>query len=263
MTKRFGILLIAALLTVGAGGFTGKLLLGDNKSKTVLSEGQSSLEDEKAPSEGNAGLEENSNNDDTKNIIDNIDLDDKYLVLVNKENRLEKSFVPEDLVLPKVAFVSTADPLDRVMEGKAARALEDMFSAAKKEGINLLGRSGYRSYSIQDTLYNSNVRKNGRNYADKYSAQPGASEHQTGLAMDIVSDEHLQLTTSFEDTEAFRWLSENAYKYGFILRYMKGKEGITGYNYEPWHYRYVGQPYSEYITKNKLTFEEFVEEASK
>ncbi|WP_426347947.1 M15 family metallopeptidase [Alloiococcus sp. CFN-8] len=185
-------------------------------------------------------------------------LQDEYLILVNKEVRLEDTYEPKTLVLPEVPFTKSSDKIVRVMEEKAAKALEELFEAARDDGIMLLANSGYRSYSIQKNLYERNLRIKGRAHTEKYSAQPGASEHQTGLAMDIVAENYQSLDEGFENTEAFKWLSENAYKYGYILRYLEGKEDITGYGYEPWHYRYVGQPYSEYITRNNLTFEEFL-----
>ncbi len=185
-------------------------------------------------------------------------LQDEYLVLVNKASRLDEDYVPETLVLPEVSFTASSDKIVRVMEKKAAEALEELFEAAREDGITLLANSGYRSYSVQENLYKRNLRLKGREHTEKYSAEPGASEHQTGLAMDIVSKDYQSLNEGFENTSAFQWLSENAYKYGFILRYLQGKEEITGYAYEPWHYRYVGQPYSEYITKNNLTLEEFL-----
>ena len=110
-----------------------------------------------------------------------------------------------------------------------------MKSAASSEGINIYVVSGFRSYNTQNTLYNNYVNRDGRDEADTYSARPGHSEHQTGLAADfnMVDDD-------FEYTAEGKWLNDNAYKYGFILRYPKGKTGETGYIYESWHYRYVG-----------------------
>lgn len=200
-------------------------------------------------SEGTSTSKDSQNNKSTRDIL-----------LVNKSHKLDKDYVPKNLVVPKVKFESSADNLVKKMDKEAAAALENMFNAAKQDGITLLGVSGYRSYDIQKNLYNSKVRINGKSHADKYSAQPGASEHQTGLAMDMLSIEYSSLNEGFENTKAFKWLEANAYKYGYILRYPRGKESITGYNYEPWHYRYVGKDASEDITKNKLTLEEYLEE---
>lgn len=206
--------------------------------------------------DGTSTPKESQNNNQETDKENNKSASD--ILLVNKSHRLDKDYVPKNLTLPKVKFTSSADDLVKKMDKEAALALEDMFNAAKQDGITLLGVSGYRSNAIQNNLYNSNVKRQGKSYADRYSAQPGASEHQTGLAMDILSIEYSSLNEGFENTKAFKWLEGNAYKYGYILRYPKGKENITGYAYEPWHYRYVGIEVSEKITKNKLTLEEYL-----
>jgi len=130
----------------------------------------------------------------------------------------------------------------------------NMKNDASKEGINLNIISGYRSYSSQNYIYNNYVKKDGKNKADTYSARPGHSEHQTGLAADINS-----LYTSFINTKEGKWLNENCHKYGFIIRYPKGKEEITGYIYEPWHIRYVGVELSTklYNNGNWISLEEY------
>lgn len=124
---------------------------------------------------------------------------------------------------------------------------------ALKEGINLNIISGFRSYNDQNIIYNNYVKKDGKKLADTYSARPGHSEHQTGFAMDINS-----LKTDFQYTKEGIWLNNNAYKYGFILRYPKGKENITGYMFEPWHYRYVGElSKTLYNNGSWITLEEY------
>lgn len=130
-----------------------------------------------------------------------------------------------------------------------------MQAAAKEEGLNLWIRSGFRSYQDQVVVYNGWVQRDGKAVADTYSARPGYSEHQTGLAMDINS-----ISNSFANTEEYRWLQENAYKYGFIMRYLEGKESVTGYIYEPWHYRYVGVELAKelYNNGNWITLEEYL-----
>lgn len=133
-------------------------------------------------------------------------------------------------------------------------AFEKMKKDALKEGIHLKIISGYRSYSHQQTLYNNYVKRDGKKAADRYSARPGYSEHQTGLAFDVNS-----LEQSFGNTKEGKWLSDNCYKYGFVLRYPKGKETITGYMYEPWHFRYIGEEAkSLYNNGNWLTLEEYL-----
>ncbi len=135
------------------------------------------------------------------------------------------------------------------------KAFLKMQAAAKEDGLNIWIRSGFRSYKDQTIVYNNWVKKDGKEVADTYSARPGYSEHQSGLAMDLNS-----ISTSFADTEEYRWLQKNAYKYGFIMRYLKEKEDVTGYIYEPWHYRYVGVELAKelYNNGNWITLEEYL-----
>ncbi|WP_346935025.1 M15 family metallopeptidase [Clostridium sp.] len=186
-------------------------------------------------------------------------LEDKEILMVNRDNPLDKNFVPKNLVTPNTKFIGNGDPNVNKLEAVAARALENLFQAAKDEGINLLGVSGYRDYNYQKKLYDNAVMSSGKAYADKYTAKPGTSEHQTGLAMDILSEDYQVLDDGFKNTDAYRWIEKNCSKYGFIIRYPKGKENITGYNYEPWHLRYVGKKVAEEIMKNKITLEEYIE----
>ncbi len=143
------------------------------------------------------------------------------------------------------------------MRKVAGEALEKLFNAAETENIVLLGVSGYRNYNYQVNVYNNSVYRNGKQHADKYVAQPGTSEHQTGLAIDIVSNEYTNLDEIFVNTRAYKWLKENCYKYGFIIRYPKGKEDITGYKFEPWHIRYVGIDVATEIMNRNITLEEY------
>ena len=133
--------------------------------------------------------------------------------------------------------------------------LEIMVHEARKEGYDIRVMSSYRSYQYQEKLYNDYVAVDGKEEADAYSARPGFSEHQTGLAVDI--DNNLLPYTSFEQTKTYTWMINNCYKYGFILRYPKDKEEITGYNYESWHYRYVGKDIAKYIRTHNITFDEY------
>jgi D-alanyl-D-alanine carboxypeptidase len=135
----------------------------------------------------------------------------------------------------------------------ANAALQELFAAAKLDGINLFVKSGFRSYSTQKTLYNKYVKRDGAAAADRYSARPGHSEHQTGLAFDINKAD-----SSFEGSAEAVWLAENCYKYGFIIRYPKGKEAITGYIYEPWHIRYLGVETATAVYNSGLCLEEYL-----
>ena len=141
---------------------------------------------------------------------------------------------------------------------EAVIAFEKMAADAAEDGIDLTIVSGYRSYDLQSWLYHSYVEERGQENADKISARPGHSEHQTGLAFDINTT-----ASSFAGTPEAIWLDENCYKYGFIVRYPEGKEDITGYSYEPWHIRYIGYPYSEKVYESGLTLEEYLGITSK
>lgn len=146
-------------------------------------------------------------------------------------------------------------------ESKEARAaFDEMKASAALSGIVLQAFSTYRSYEYQVSLYNRYAERDGAEAADRYSARPGYSEHQTGLAFDIGEENHEShwASASFGETEAAKWLMSNAYKFGFILRYPEGKEQITGYMYESWHYRYVGKDIAEQIFKRNLTLEEYL-----
>lgn len=180
--------------------------------------------------------------------VDDIENDD--LILVNKYHKLSEDYVPDDLVNIDSKY---GKPLK--IKKKVLEAFKVMFEDAKKLGLSLYITSPYRSYSTQKNLYENYAAKDGYEEADTYSARPGYSEHQTGLAMDIIKSGGT--LGDFETTEEFKWLKENAYKYGFILRYPKDKEYLTGYTYESWHYRYVGKEIAKYIYDNDITFEEY------
>ncbi|MCJ7690545.1 MAG: M15 family metallopeptidase [Clostridiaceae bacterium] len=192
------------------------------------------------------------------NKIEEVYTFNSNIVLVNKENGLEKDNYIKEFKIPNVEFISNGDPNVRKMEKDAAVALEYLFNAAKNDNIILLGVSGYRDYSYQEKLYNDKVTRSGKEEADKLVAQAGESEHQTGLAMDVLSDEYTTLDEGFKSTKAYKWIIENCYKYGFILRYPEGKEQITGYAYEPWHIRYVGVKGAKEIAHKGITLEEYL-----
>ena len=141
------------------------------------------------------------------------------------------------------------------MTKEAAKAFEEMSEAARKEGYTVRAVSTYRSYSYQQNLYSNYANRDGKANADKYSARAGYSEHQTGLAVDV--DNAKQSYTSFGNTKEYNWMKENSYKYGYILRYTKETEFITGYMKEEWHYRYVGKEIAEYIHEHPMTYEEY------
>jgi zinc D-Ala-D-Ala carboxypeptidase len=146
-------------------------------------------------------------------------------------------------------------------ESKEARAaFNEMAAAAKLDGFELIAFSTYRSYDYQTGLYERYVERDGSKAADRYSARPGYSEHQTGLAFDIgeVNNEQYYASEEFGETEAGKWVAANAYRFGFIMRYPEGKEKITGYMHESWHFRYVGIEVAEEIYKQNISLEEYL-----
>ncbi|HIT22863.1 MAG TPA: M15 family metallopeptidase [Candidatus Faecimonas intestinavium] len=173
------------------------------------------------------------------------------LILVNKYNYLTEDYIPENLEPIDIAYARSGMQLVR----EAKEAFETLSEDAKKEGMNIIAMSSYRSYDYQVNLYDNYVATDGKEAADTYSARAGYSEHQTGLAVDVYNK--VLPYTSFEETEEFNWMQENAYKYGFILRFPKDKVNITGYQYESWHYRYVGKEAAKYIHNHDLTLEEY------
>lgn len=200
--------------------------------------------------EGTTYLDENN-----KKIIKNID---SKLVLVNKERNLPSDYIPEDLVIPDVPFTFEEYDQKKQMKKEAADALEALFQAGKIDNIDLYAVSGYRSYKRQKTIFDWRANRYGEEVVNQTTAYPGQSEHQTGLAMDVTChDVRYELTQKFGETKEGKWLKENAHKYGFIIRYPKGKEEITGYSYEPWHIRYAGKEVSQSIYKKNITLEEF------
>lgn len=186
---------------------------------------------------------ENSNREISEYIEGEKPLYVDGILVVNKDFGLPSNYIPNDGKL----------------EDDVVEAFEIMKEDAKKDGLTINIRSGYRNYDIQKQLYDDYVRRDGEEAANRYSAVPGFSEHQTGLVIDITtSDTITSIGDWFNNTHQAKWLYENAYKYGFILRYPEGKENITGYKAESWHYRYVGKEHSKYFNMNDLTLEEYL-----
>ena len=186
-----------------------------------------------------------------------IDRDDWGLILVNKQNP-----VPEDFEV-KLASLSDSQKADE-------RIIDDiyrMMDAAAEDGVDLMICSAYRSYDRQKRLFDNKINtlmRQGMTYLEAYKegsmnvTVPGTSEHHLGLALDILTGSYTKMDDGFGDTEAGRWLAANATDYGFILRYPRGKEEITGIVYEPWHFRYVGREYAKDITRRGLCLEEYL-----
>lgn len=182
-----------------------------------------------------------------KEIINTNHLD----ILVNKKHYLNKFYKPYDLVDINNKYSYEGKKLRK----EASIAFEKLAYDASLKGYKIIAVSAFRDYFYQKKLYNAYVDQMGKKKASKTSAKPGFSEHQTGLAIDVMgSNNDYNL---FEKAKEFKWMKKNSYKYGFILRYPKGKENITGFKYEPWHYRYVGIKLAKYLYKNNLTLEEY------
>ncbi|TRZ38577.1 D-alanyl-D-alanine carboxypeptidase family protein [Niallia circulans] len=190
---------------------------------------------------------------------------ENMLALVNKEYYLPSDYEPKDLVRPDVAFSFGDEDIEKShMRKEAAEALADMFNGAKDEGLILYASSGYRSYDRQAAVFKQEVANVGEENAEQAVAIPGSSEHQSGLAMDITSQkQNFLLTEEFGEDKEGKWLMANAYKYGFILRYPKDKVDITQYEYEPWHYRYVGKDAAKVMQDKDWTLEEYFENGTK
>lgn len=181
-------------------------------------------------------------------VVIDIDSDASINKVVNKERLVLDTYVPE---LTEVEGGKQLRP-------EAAQAYNEMVEAAKAEGVNFVVISAYRSYKEQRSLWFTYEEKYGRKYANRMDATPGASEHQLGLALDLgSSDGKCKLYECFKNTATGKWLYDNAYKYGFILRYPEGKESITGVMYTPWHYRYIGKDEAKKVFDSGQTLEEF------
>jgi len=175
----------------------------------------------------------------------------KLDVIVNKYYKLDKDYEPEDLTVINSKFASGTQKLRK----EAADKFEEMASDMLKENLKIYAGSTYRSYSYQEGLYNRYVKKDGFKEAETYSARAGYSEHQLGLAVDIVNGKWNYLS---EGDKEYTWLINNSYKYGFILRYPHESEYITGYVFEDWHFRYLGIDLATKVYESKLTYDEYI-----
>ena len=191
-------------------------------------------------------------------LMESISIDDynsKYIV-ANKTRMLPANWKPNDLVTIRVPYRGRNEA--KYLRREASDALTSLFENARKGGIALCGISGFRSYELQKSVYYKYTKQLGEKTAEIVSAKPGTSEHQTGLSIDISAKSiNYALSNSFANTREGKWLAENAAEFGFILRYPKGKEAITGYVYEPWHFRYIGRELAIDITKKGMTLEEY------
>lgn len=178
---------------------------------------------------------------------------DNLLVLCNKYHQLPDGYEPSDLV--QISQTNSNGGKTLYLRAEAAAAFEQLCAGAAADGYTILGQSGYRSYSYQEQLYNNYVARDGQAAADTYSARPGFSEHQTGLAMDICNG--TLSYTEFGQTAEYEWAKEHLHEYGFVLHYLPGTEQITGYMTEEWHIRYVGVETATKIHELGITLDEY------
>lgn len=237
-----------------------------NEAEELQDFATETVEEESFAQDEVAGLEDlmlqnekiNPEDDVIEQGVTAFDKDDWKLLLVNKQHT-----IPEDYTFSLGVIKGSMKCDERIIE-----PLTEMFAAAKEDGINLVVCSPYRDMNRQEYLFDrklKNYMNSGCSYMEAYKKAsitvtvPGASEHQIGLAMDIICDHYSALDEGFGDTDAGIWLKENSADYGFILRYPRGKEDVTGIIYEPWHYRYVGKDAAKIIMSQNLTLEEFIE----
>lgn len=179
-----------------------------------------------------------------------------YLVLTNKDSLLDASFVPSDLINVTLKRENSCQLREPVHE-----ALSAMFEGAKEDGYTLYVKSAYRSYQTQNTMYYNRLDRLGHD--DGLVAYPGSSDHQTGMGIDVLNYAWMQkdgMNYRFAEEDEAKWMAQHCHEYGFVIRYLKDKEDITGIEYEPWHLRYVGVEVATYMMENYMTLEEFTQE---
>ena len=252
--KKLGIVVSVIIIVILGIFISGKLLGGHNETlvnKEVL---ESDVQNNEEPTTKRGENDDDDNQDKTKKgfVIENIDgvtyIDG--VLIVNKTYSVPENYVPTD----PYTSVNNQKYCQTCINKDVYEAFKEMKADAQAIGLNIYIQSGYRSYEAQQMLYENYVNNDGKDTADTYSARAGNSEHQTGLAFDLNT-----ITDDFAYTPEGKWINEYAYKYGFILRYPKTKESITGYKYEPWHLRYVGKELAEklYNKGEWITLEEY------
>lgn len=238
-------MVIVAVLVITGGGWAAWAHYHHRAVKNTLGESKSN---DQAPAAVNPAVQPSYD----------IDTPTSLTVIINKQRALPTGYVPANLVVPKVALRLNSSAEQMHLRLEASIALEKMFAAAKLDGISMILSSGYRSAVYQQQLYSGYVSKNGQAEADKSSARPNHSEHQTGLAADIGEVDHkCDLEACFADTPSGRWLAAHAQEYGFIIRYQANTTAITGYEYEPWHVRYLGIELATAVKNSGKTLEEY------
>ncbi len=238
------IALVFCILLIFIGGYL--FYKNDTKPSTLK---QASKTTKKPTTKQDAGFDKSAHSIDTPGSI---------WWIVGKKRPLPEDYIAPDLVTPKVTINNKKSAAENTLRSEAASALEKLFADAKVAGYDFMLASGYRSSELQAVYYNNLVATSGQAEADKFSAKPGTSEHQTGLSLDVArADRRLYLEQAFGKDPSGKWLADHAHIYGYIVRYPEGKEASTGYNYEPWHIRYVGTELAYELHTKQQTMEEF------
>ena len=194
----------------------------------------------------------NRDNEFYENIT-NTDTTKNEAMLVNKYHALTSDYEAPDIVDVSSTYAYSGQKLNK----DAYEAFKNLANDAKKEGYTIVILSSYRTFESQESLWTSRKKSQGIQKADSYAARAGSSEHETGYAIDVA--DYYDKNDSFKDTGAYQWMINNSYKYGYILRYPEGKENVTGYAYESWHYRYVGVELATKVYNEGITFDEYYE----
>lgn len=231
------ILILIAILVL-AGGWFGYQQLNSNDDESQPSSAQTDQSDNFEPQHS-------------------VDEPGSIWWVVNKERPLPEDYVPPDLTSPDMELRWASDAESMQVRQVIKTDLEAMAAAANKAGHKIMLVSAYRSYDYQKQLYSNYVAAYGEEEASRFSAKPGTSEHQTGLVVDLGrTDSECEIQACFADTAEGKWLAANAHKFGFIIRYLEGKEDVTGYEFEPWHFRYVDKDLAEDLYTSGQTMEE-------
>ncbi|NLY71749.1 MAG: M15 family metallopeptidase [Clostridiales bacterium] len=258
------LLIFESIILLNAGFFDKDVLDRINEGYKNYYNSQSDDETIEENIETNEPVEEEEDNnidhEDERDKLDRLEAEERgLLILVNKQNHLDPDYKPDDLE-PIRYFASDRSSATRYMRAEAAEQFHKLVEAAREEGYEIVMTTAYRSYGFQKILWDNYVAREGEEAANRFSARPGQSEHQTGLAVDISAPSvNYALTEDFANTDEGKWVAENAHKFGFIIRFPKEKEHITGYLYEPWHLRYVGEKVATRIYEQGLTLEEYLE----
>lgn len=264
MRKLAGLLIIALFLVFGVVSFVSEVRDDGAAGSPSQEEPDTPAQNEpdapasKEPDTPQPSEPEAPSQEEPTGEWDDIDPQDPFLLLVNKTHPIDPDYKPWDLTEVKY-FAKDREKITRYMRKEVTEAFHQLVEAAAEEGHTIVMTTAYRSYGVQKTLYEKYVANHGQAAANQYSAKPGQSEHQTGLCADVSSPSvGYKLVVKYGQTPEGKWLAAHAHEYGFILRFPEGKEDITGYHYEPWHIRYVGQPAANRIYENDLTLEEYL-----